>query len=522
MKKICLLMSLVLLLSGVLLCFTSCGGTGNVRVIDISLSDEEYAFVVNKGDDALRADVNRLLSEMRQNGKMDEIINNYFGDGTPKKIKSAGRDTSKPQLVVATATGFPPFEMYDVTDDTYSGVDMEIAYYIAESLGRELVIQDQLFESVVQSVESGLCHIGMAALTVTPAREEIVTFTNSYYNASQVLVVRSGDKTFDDCTTRAEVEAILQALPASTKIGCQKGTTGETYIVGDDHLSGGYGFPGLSVEKMSYDYVTTAITDVINGNIDYVIADNGPAEIIVETINDRDFFDKIAVFADLFFTNGGWRRVVLVGLRNTLLIAVLGLMIGIVIGTLIAVVRVIPKYKVFPRILNGICSVYVGFFRGTPIVVQLLIAYYVMFPLMGIRISSLATCIIIFGMNSGAYVSEIMRGGIGSVDRGQLEAGRALGLPYWTTMLRIVIPQAVKNILPTLGNEFIALVKDTSVVSFVAAVDLYKTFTEIGNMKYEYLVPYLAMAIFYIVMVMLISLGVKLLERRLKRNERKA
>lgn len=229
---------------------------------------------------------------------------------------------------------------------------------------------------------------------------------------------------------------------------------------------------------------------------------------------------KIDIFIGLFFENGGWERVILEGLRNTLLIAIIGLFIGIVIGTLIAIVRVMPKYKMLPRVLNSICTVYVGFFRGTPIVVQLLIAYYVLFPLMGISISSLATCIVVFGFNSGAYVSEIMRGGINSVDPGQLEAGRALGLGFAPAMMKIVVPQAVKNILPTLGNEFIALVKDTSVVSFVAAVDLYKTFTEIGNVRYEYMIPYFAMAIMYIVLVMIISLGIKLLERRLAKNER--
>jgi len=229
---------------------------------------------------------------------------------------------------------------------------------------------------------------------------------------------------------------------------------------------------------------------------------------------------KFNIFIDLFFREGGWKRVIFEGLRNTLLIAILGLIIGILIGTLIAIVRVMPKYKRLPRILDKICTVYVGFFRGTPIVVQLLIAYYVLFPLLGITITSLSTCIIVFGLNSGAYVSEVMRGGINSVDRGQLEAARAVGLPYSISMLKIVVPQAVKNILPTLGNEFIALVKDTSVVSFVAAVDLYKTFTEIGNVRYEFLMPYFAMAVLYIVLVMLISFGIKLLERRLNKNER--
>ena len=124
-------------------------------------------------------------------------------------------------------------------------------------------------------------------------------------------------------------------------------------------------------------------------------------------------------------------------------------------------------------------------------------------------------------MNSGAYVSEIMRGGINSVDGGQMEAGRAVGLGYWTTMVKIVIPQAVKNILPTLGNEFIALIKDTSVVSFIGAEDLYVAFKYIGTNNYEFMVPYLVMALIYIVLVLLITLGIHLMERRLKKSDRR-
>jgi polar amino acid transport system permease protein len=139
---------------------------------------------------------------------------------------------------------------------------------------------------------------------------------------------------------------------------------------------------------------------------------------------------------------------------------------------------------------------------------------------MGITVSPLNTSIIIFGLNSAAYVSEIMRGGILSIDPGQMEAGRALGLSFSTTMIKIVIPQAVKNILPTLGNEFIALIKDTSVVSFVAATDLYKTFTEIGNVRDEYFMPYLAMAIMYMILVFIISCGVKAMERSLRKSDK--
>ena len=234
-----------------------------------------------------------------------------------------------------------------------------------------------------------------------------------------------------------------------------------------------------------------------------------------------NFAGKFEVFWELFIEKEGWVRVVKVGLVNTLLIAILGLLIGIVLGTLIAAVKVMPKYKKVVRILDKICSFYVGFFRGTPLVVQLLIAYYVMWPLMGITVSSLWTAIIVFGLNSAAYVSEIMRSGILSVDPGQMEAGRAVGLSYGTTMMQIVIPQAIKNILPTLGNEFIVLIKDTSVVSFVAATDLYKTFAEIGNVRYEYFVPYLAMALVYIILVLIISTGIKIMERSLRKSDRK-
>ena len=233
-----------------------------------------------------------------------------------------------------------------------------------------------------------------------------------------------------------------------------------------------------------------------------------------------NFSQKVDKFIQIFVEQNGYVRV-LEGLKNTLMIAVLGLIIGIVIGTLIATVRVIPKYKLLPRILNGFCSFYVGLFRGTPMVVQLLVFYYVMLPLMGLHITGVQVAVLVFGLNSGAYISEIMRSGIMSVDQGQMEAGRAVGLSFGTTMMKIVIPQAVKNILPTLGNEFITLVKETSVVSFVGAADLYVAFSYIGSNSYEFMVPYLVMAAIYILLVLIISAGIKIMERSLRKSDRR-
>ena len=233
-----------------------------------------------------------------------------------------------------------------------------------------------------------------------------------------------------------------------------------------------------------------------------------------------NFEQKVNKFIEIFIQQNGYVKV-LEGLKNTLLIAILGLVIGILIGTLIATVRVIPKYKRLPRVLNGICSFYVGLFRGTPMVVQLLVFYYVLLPLTGIHMTGVQVSIMVFGLNSGAYISEIMRSGILSVDAGQMEAGRAVGLSFGTTMRKIVIPQAVKNILPTLGNEFIALIKETSVVSFVGAADLYVAFSYIGSNSYEFMVPYLVMAMIYIVIVLIISAGIKCMERSLRRSDRR-
>ena len=233
-----------------------------------------------------------------------------------------------------------------------------------------------------------------------------------------------------------------------------------------------------------------------------------------------NFDKKVAKFIEILIEQNGYVKVI-EGLKNTLLIAVTGLLIGILIGTLIASVRVLPKYKLLPRVLNGFCSVYVALFRGTPMVVQLLVFYFVLEPIMGWGHTGIQVAMLVFGLNSGAYISEIMRGGIQSVDPGQMEAGRAVGLSFGTTMMKIVIPQAVKNILPTMGNEFIALIKETSVVSFVGAVDLYVVFSYIGSNSYEFMVPYLAMALIYIVLVMIISLLIKLMERSLKKSDRR-
>ncbi len=286
MKKIISFVLATLMLVS-LFALTSCdGGTGDqVKAINIELSTESYAFAVGKEDATLLAKVNEYLAKIKGDGTFDAICDKYFGNGTPTKVESKTLDTSKDQLVVATSTGFEPFEMVDA-DGKFYGIDLEIAAGLAEFLGKELVIQDMQFSSVVTSVQTGICDIGMAGLTITPTRQEMVTFSDSYYNAAQVLVVKADDTTFDNCQTAEDVVAILDKLTADNKIGCQAGTTGETYIVGDlDKGDDGYGFKGIPCTKMAYDYAALAVTAMLNGEIDYVIIDNAPANAIVKKIN---------------------------------------------------------------------------------------------------------------------------------------------------------------------------------------------------------------------------------------------
>lgn len=233
----------------------------------------------------------------------------------------------------------------------------------------------------------------------------------------------------------------------------------------------------------------------------------------------ENFGQKVDQFVDVMLNRGGLEQMG-VGLRNTMVIAVVGLLLGILIGLIIATVRVMPHNNGLTKVLNSIAGFYVGLFRGTPMVVQLLVFYYVLLPIIGVRLDSVTVAMCVFGLNSGAYVSEIMRAGIQSVDPGQMEGGRAIGLSYGTTMVKIVIPQAIKNILPTLGNEFISLIKETSVVSFIGATDLYKVFNIIGSNSYEFMVPYLSMAVIYIVIVLIITLLIKLMERSLRKSDK--
>lgn len=255
-------------------------GKVTAKVIDVDLTEEEYAFGVDKTQPELLEQVNTFINTIKEDGTLDEICDKYFGGGEPTPVESAELDTSKDQLVVATNAAFEPFEYME--GDSYVGIDMEIAALLAEELGQELVIQNMDFDAVCLSVGQQKCDIAMAGLTVSEDRKEYVTFSESYYQASQRLIVPSNDTTFDEMTDADSIAAALAELDSSVKIGVQQGTTGNSYVEGSEDL----GFPGLAATCQTYKNGSLAVQDMLNGSIDYVIIDAAPAAAITAAINE--------------------------------------------------------------------------------------------------------------------------------------------------------------------------------------------------------------------------------------------
>ena len=296
---------------------------------------------------------------------------------------------------------------------------------IADILGKELVIQDMEFDSIITAVQSGKADIGAAGMTVTEDRLKNINFTEPYTTAKQVIIVRNG-----------------------------KSSSGSV-------------------------------------------------------IKEK--------FVHNFISEGRWKYITN-GLATTIRISFFAVIFGTIFGFLIAIVRFSCDQSGKFRILNALCKLYITIIRGTPAMIQLLIIYYVVFASSNIDAVLVAT--IAFGLNSSAYIAEIVRAGISSIDTGQFEAGRSLGFNYVQTMRYFILPQAIKNILPALGNEFIVLLKETSISGYIGIRDLTRGGDLIRSRTYDAFMPLIAVALIYLVIVVILSKLVSLLERRLN-NDRK-
>ena len=386
---------------------------------------EKYACAIKKGNDELTQQVNDALAQLRENGTLTSIEQNWLVDDEYGKHPYTSPEgiTYNGKLVMATNAEFAPYEFKEEGDIV--GFDVDMMRAVCDILGKELVIDDMAFDSIIAAVDSGKADIGVAGMTVTEDRLKNVNFSDSYTEANQVIIYKSG----------------------------------------------------------------TAVS--------------------------QNFAEKLK---STFLEKDRWVYL-LQGLGNTLLITILAVVIGIVLGFVIAVIRSTNQRTGRLKIPNLICRLYLTVVRGTPMVVQLLIIYFVVFS--SVNISKILVAVIAFGLNSAAYVAEIVRSGIMSIDEGQFEAGYSLGFGYTRTMVTIILPQALRNILPALGNEAIVLLKETSVSGYIALNDLTKGGDTIRSQTYEAFLPLIAVALIYLIMVVGLSSLVNRLERRLSNDKRK-
>ena len=267
-------------------CIASCDNTETkdvVKVIDIKLTEEEYAFAVKKGNTALVEDFNAFLVEITENGKFDEIVAKYFENKGTKvgvEISIDSVANTDENFVVATNCPFEPFE-YIGDDGKAYGIDLEIAALYAEAKGLELVVKNIAFDAILNDVNAGYSDMGMAGMTVNEDRLVSNDFTSAYYQASQKIIVAADNTDFDECKTAEDVENVLKALTGK-KIGYQTGTTGNWYVAGDAD----WGFDGFAnIEAKGYSTAQLAIQDLVNGQIYAVVVDEAPGAAMVEAFN---------------------------------------------------------------------------------------------------------------------------------------------------------------------------------------------------------------------------------------------
>lgn len=284
-KRLAVFLSIFLLFS---LCFSlfSCDKQEKVKCVDIKLTCEQYAFGISKENKELYSIANALIEKIKINGTLKEILEKYTSEHEDEYlwVRAGVENSDKKQLIVATHTPFSPFEFSKYDDNKgkmYAGIDIEIASLLASELGAELVIKDLPFNDLLTSVSLGKAHIAMAGISVSDERLSLVDFTDSYYEASQVLVVRGDDARFNTCLSKEDVELILNSLNPETIVGFQNDTTSELYITGDGSL----GFNGFDLTHIGYDSAVLATQALIKGNISIVVMDKSAALSIVERIN---------------------------------------------------------------------------------------------------------------------------------------------------------------------------------------------------------------------------------------------
>ncbi len=464
---------------------------------------------------------------------------------------------TKEKIIVGTEAGFAPYEY--MRGNEVVGIDMDIANAIADELGKELVIKNMDFDGALTAVSSGKVDFVAAGVSVTDERKETMDFSHEYVDSTEVVLVNA-----DAPAIVVEGEGITGEDLNDKVIAVQQGNIADIWVSDKDNCD--------AKEVRRYAKLAQAAEDLKNEKIDCIVMDYYPAEEMVASnpglkildgvlfedryaiavkkgnqellVDINEVIDKLIAdgrIADFTashtaegqaaeqkeksFMDRMYDAVIrnqryfayLDGLKVTILISLLAILLGTLIGLLVAVIKVTPSENIIIVLLQKICGLYTTIIRGTPVMVQLLIMYNLIFT--SRDTNEILVGSVCFGINSGAYVAEIIRAGIESIDKGQMEAGRSLGFNYIQTMRFIIVPQAIKNILPALGNEFIVLIKETSVAGVIAVTDLTKAAQYIGSASYDVLPPLYVAAACYLVIVLGLTKLQGMLERRMAQGD---
>lgn len=471
--------------------------------------------------------------------------------GVTERVVAQSAEEIPSQMQMVTSADYPPYEFRDTASgNEIIGFDVDIANYIAQELGFELEITDTDFNGIIPALQSGRADFAMAGMTPTPERKKNVDFSEIYYEAKNTIVAIEGSN-----LTKPE------DLAGKT-VGVQLGSTQEEAAkTMTEEVEG--------MQTKSLNKTSEIIQEVKAGRVDAAIIEDTIAKGFVAANPDLEFetipsteeagsaiaFPKNSPFVDDFdrvleqmkengeleslvnkwFGDGAetatpaegeasnsalsFARIapsipfILRGLGTTLLFTALSALFGFIWGTILSLFKI---SNIKP--LTWLANAYTSVFRGTPLLLQIALVYYATPQLTGYDISALLAGVITFTLNSGAYISETIRGGILAVDKGQREAALSLGVPYKPMMLDIILPQAIKNILPALVNESIALLKDSALVSTIGVADLLRRAQIVGAEQYIYFEPLLFAGAVYYVMVMFLTWGGYALEQRLQRS----
>lgn len=460
------------------------------------------------------------------------------------------------EIVVGTNAEYSPFEYRDI-DGKLTGFDYDLLEAIAEAQGIKLIWNDLPFDSLMGSMEAGNIQIIAAAVGPTEERAKSVDFSDVYYTGSQSIICNEGADITEFSDLKGKTVAVLEGSMSDLIVSGENTDYGVVEdagvirfktassaimellnqsadavvidtIMAEIYCAQTTGITYTEVPGTEEDTVfciqkgNTGLTKLINEGLAKVRENgtydelyekyfSGEGETTVAADSGQGFLGKLKF---IFLDENRWQYY-LSGVKITILISIFSTLVGTVIGLFVAIIRLRADRIKRKSIAAGIMALYVDIIRGTPSVLQLMIIYFAVFHS---RLGYIAA-VVSFGINSGAYVSEVIRGGILAVDKGQMEAGRSLGMSYADTMSYVILPQAVKNILPALGNEFVQLIKETSILGYVGILDLTKAASYVSSRTYQMFIPLVVAGIIYYVIVKLLTILLGKFERRLRNSD---